>query len=127
MNYEPGLLIADRYRLETVIGSGGMGQVWRATDETLHRPVAVKVLRPHALEAKGFLERFRAEALHSASLQHPNIVTVHDFGEGEHSAYLVMELVEGKPLSTIIRERGQLPPDEVRDILYQMAIALRAA
>ncbi|GAA2031766.1 hypothetical protein GCM10009740_22140 [Terrabacter terrae] len=127
MNYEEGLLIADRYRLETVIGTGGMGQVWRATDETLHRPVAVKVLRPHAQETDGFLQRFRAEALHSASLQHPNIVTVHDFGEGQHSAYLVMELVEGKPLSTIIRQRGQLPPDEVRDILYQMAIALRAA
>lgn len=127
MNYEPGLLIAGRYRLEEVIGTGGMGQVWRATDETLHRPVAVKVLRPHALETAGFLERFRAEAVHSASLQHPNIVTVHDFGEGEHSAYLVMELVEGKPLSTIIKERKQLPPAEVRDILYQMAIALRAA
>ncbi|GAA1983979.1 hypothetical protein GCM10009817_26760 [Terrabacter lapilli] len=127
MNYEPGLLIAGRYRLETVIGTGGMGQVWRATDETLHRPVAVKVLRPHAQEAESFLERFRAEALHSASLQHPNIVTVHDFGEGQHSAYLVMELVEGKPLSAIIRERKQLPPAEVRDILYQMAIALKAA
>jgi serine/threonine protein kinase len=127
VNYEAGLLIAGRYRLETVIGTGGMGQVWRATDETLHRPVAVKVLRAHAQEAETFLERFRAEALHSASLQHPNIVTVHDFGEGQHSAYLVMELVEGKPLSTIIRERKQLPPAEVRDILYQMAIALRAA
>src|SRR6478672_659132 len=127
VNYEPGLLIAGRYRLETVIGTGGMGQVWRATDETLHRPVAVKVLRAHAQEAESFLERFRAEALHSASLQHPNIVTVHDFGEGQHSAYLVMELVEGKPLSTIIRERKKLPPDEVRDILYQMAIALKAA
>jgi eukaryotic-like serine/threonine-protein kinase len=127
MNYEPGLLIAGRYRLEVVIGTGGMGQVWRATDETLHRQVAVKVLRPHAIEAEGFLARFRAEALHSASLQHPNIVTVHDFGEGQHSAYLVMELVDGKPLSMIIRERKQLPPEQVRNILYQMAIALRAA
>ena len=127
MNYEPGLTIAGRYRLEAVIGTGGMGQVWRATDETLHRQVAVKVLRPHALEVDGFMERFRAEARHSAALQHPNIVTVHDFGEGQHSAYLVMELVDGQPLSAIIREHKQLPPAQVRDLLYQMALALRAA
>ena len=127
MKYEPGLLIAGRYRLDSVIGTGGMGQVWRALDETLQRPVAVKVLRPHALEVEGFLQRFRAEAVHSAGLQHPNIVTVHDFGEGRHSAYLVMELVDGEPLSAVIARRGALPPSEVQDLLYQMALALRAA
>ena len=127
MNYEPGLLVADRYRLEEVIATGGMGQVWRATDQTLGRPVAVKVLRPDTADDAGFVERFRAEARHSAALQHPNIATVHDFGEGEHSAYLVMELIEGKPLSTIIRERAPLPAEEVTEILYQAAIALQAA
>lgn len=127
MNYEPGLLVADRYRLEEVIATGGMGQVWRATDQTLGRPVAVKVLRPDTADDAGFVERFRAEARHSAALQHPNIATVHDFGEGAHSAYLVMELIEGKPLSTIIRERAPLPAEEVTEILYQAAIALQAA
>lgn len=127
MNYEPDLLIAGRYRLEDVIANGGMGQVWRATDETLGRPVAVKVLRPEAAEDTGFLERFRAEARNSASLQHPNIVTVFDFGEGRHSAYLVMELIEGEPLSAIIRERGTLPAELATEILYQAAIALQAA
>lgn len=127
MNYEPGLLVADRYLLEEVIATGGMGQVWRATDQTLDRPVAVKVLRPDTADDAGFVERFRAEARHSAALQHPNIATVHDFGEGAHSAYLVMELIEGKPLSTIIRERAPLPAEEVTEILYQAAIALQAA
>ena len=98
-----------RYRLEDVIAVGGMGQVWRARDETLERPVAVKVVRPGAANRETFLERFRAEARNSAALQHPNIVTVHDFGEGEESAYLVMELIDGEPLSTILERRGPLP------------------
>jgi serine/threonine-protein kinase len=127
MNYEPGLLVADRYRLEGVIATGGMGQVWRAFDETLGRPVAVKVLRPDTAGDEGFVERFRAEARHSAALQHPNIATVHDFGEGEHTAYLVMELIEGQPLSAIIKERAPLDPAEVTEILYQGALALQAA
>ena len=127
MKYEPGLLVADRYRLEEIIATGGMGQVWRATDETLERPVAVKVLRPDTAGEEGFVERFRAEARHSAGLQHPNIATVHDFGEGAHSAYLVMELIEGQPLSAIIKDRAPLPPEEVTEILYQAALALQAA
>ena len=127
MNYAPGLLLTDRYRLEELIAEGGMGQVWRAMDETLQRPVAVKVLRPGADGEQSFVERFRVEAVNSAALQHPNIVTVHDFGEGEHSAYLVMEFLEGKPLSAVIGERGPLPADEVTEILHQAALALQAA
>jgi len=127
VNYEAGLLLAGRYRLEDVIAVGGMGQVWRALDETLQRPVAVKVVRPGATNRETFMERFRAEARNSAALQHPNIVTVHDFGEGEESAYLVMELIDGEPLSAILERRGPLPASEARDILYQAALALGAA
>jgi serine/threonine-protein kinase len=127
VNYEAGLLLAQRYRLEDVIAVGGMGQVWRALDERLQRPVAVKVLRPGATNQETFIERFRAEARNSAALQHPNIVTVHDFGEGAESAYLVMELIEGEPLSAILDRRGPLPASEARDILYQAALALGAA
>ncbi|HEU4331601.1 MAG TPA: serine/threonine-protein kinase [Lapillicoccus sp.] len=127
MNYERGLLLANRYRLDDVIAVGGMGQVWRALDETLQRPVAVKVLRPGAAHQDVFLERFRAEARNCAALQHPNIVTVHDFGEGRHSAYLVMELIEGQPLSAVLEARGALPPDEASEILTQAAMALQAA
>ncbi len=127
MNYAPGLLLTDRYRLEELIAEGGMGQVWRALDETLQRPVAVKVLRPDSSGDESFAERFRIEAVNSAGLQHPNIVTVHDFGEGDHSAFLVMELLDGKPLSAVISERGALPPEEATEILYQAASALQAA
>jgi serine/threonine-protein kinase len=127
VKYEPGLVLADRYRLEEVIANGGMGQVWRALDETLGRQVAVKVVRPEAAEESGFLDRFRAEARNSAALQHPNIVTVYDFGEGKHSAYMVMELIDGRPLSAVIRERGALTPAEATEILVQAALALQAA
>ncbi|KGN31649.1 serine/threonine protein kinase [Knoellia sinensis KCTC 19936] len=127
MNFAPGLLLTDRYRLEELIAEGGMGQVWRATDETLQRPVAVKVLRPDSGGDESFVERFRVEAVNSAALQHPNIVTVHDFGEGDESAFLVMELIEGQPLSAVIGERGPLPADEVTEILHQAASALQAA
>jgi serine/threonine-protein kinase len=127
LTYEHGSLLAGRYRLEEVIAVGGMGQVWQAVDETLQRPVAVKVIRPSSGEEGTFLERFRAEAVNSAGLQHPNIVTVHDFGEDGDSAFLVMELIDGRPLSAVIAERGPLPPDEARNILTQTALALQAA
>ena len=85
------------------------------------------MLRPGAANRETFLERFRAEARNSAALQHPNIVTVHDFGEGEESAYLVMELIDGEPLSAILERRGPLPAARPATCLYQAALALGAA
>ncbi len=127
MTFEEGHILAGRYRLEERIATGGMGEVWHAYDETLSRAVAVKVLRPDTADDAAFAERFRAEARHSGGLSHPNIGTVHDFGEDEGTAYLVMELLEGKPLSTIISERAPLDPQLASGILYQAAIALQAA
>lgn len=127
MNCEAGLVLGGRYVLGEVIASGGMGQVWRAMDRRLDRVVAVKVVRHEGAGDAGFAERFRAEARNCAGLQHPNIVTVHDFGEEDGGAYLVMELVEGQPLSAIIRERGPLGAGEVTAILVQAAMALQAA
>src|SRR3954453_12384302 len=92
-----------------------MGQVWRGFDVLLGRPVAVKVLRSEYTGDPTFLARFRAEAQHAASLSHPNIACVFDYGEvvagdgsGETLAYLVMELVEGEPLSAVLRREGAL-------------------
>src|SRR6266702_2939259 len=101
----PEALLGGRYRLVHRLASGGMGQVWRAVDETLGRPVAVKLLSSELAADQGFLDRFRTEARRTAALSHPGIVSVFDYGEIEEphpTAYLVMELVEGAPLSAVL-------------------------
>ena len=113
--------------LEDRIASGGMADVWRALDDVLQRQVAVKVMRADPDNEEIFAERFRDEALHSAALLHPNITTVFDYGEDDHLSYLVMELVQGLPLSAIIRDQGALQPETVRSILGQAALALGTA
>ncbi len=128
-----GSVLGERYRLDTRIAIGGMGEVWSAQDETLGRTVAVKVLKPEYAEDPTFVERFRAEARNTARLAHAGIATVYDYGEVPvegalgSSAYLVMELVPGKPLSAILHERGQLRPSETMSIVGQTALALQAA
>src|SRR3954462_11770917 len=126
--------LADRYDLRALLAAGGMWQVWRAHDQLLGRPVAVKVLRNEYTGDELFLARFRAEAQHAAALSHPNIAAVYDYGEestidgsGEHLAYLVMELVEGESLSTLLARSGTLSPDRTLDVLRQTASALAAA
>ena len=132
MTLRSGDLIGGRYLLTRPIAMGGMGAVWSATDQVLGRTVAVKLLKPEYSSDKGFLDRFRAEARHSAGLSHPNIAAVYDYGEANdpstHSgAYLVMEEVPGSPLSTILNDRGRLPADEVLEMLAQAAAGLGAA
>jgi eukaryotic-like serine/threonine-protein kinase len=124
---ERGLVLGARYRLEGRIASGGMGDVWVAKDDVLQRLVAVKVMRPHPEHQELFALRFRDEALHSARLIHTNIATVFDYGEDEGLAFLVMELVEGKPLSQLIRECAPFPADQVRSVIGQCALALGVA
>ena len=124
---EPGLVLGDRYRLERRVASGGMADVWAAEDDVLRRHVAVKVMRPDPGHEDVFALRFRDEAVHSAALIHTNIATVFDYGEDDGLAFLVMELVEGKPLSQLIRECGPLPVDQVRSVIGQCALALGVA
>src|SRR4051794_2955086 len=111
-----------------------MGQVWRGTDVALHRPVAIKVLRSEYTGDPSFLARFRAEAQHAASLSHPNIAAVFDYGEeiaqdgtGETMAYLVMELVEGEPLSALVAREGPLDTGTTLSLLRQTAFGLGEA
>ncbi|HYO19466.1 MAG TPA: serine/threonine-protein kinase [Dermatophilaceae bacterium] len=127
MNPVAGTVLEDRYTLTGLIASGGMGEVWAATDAVLDRAVAVKLMNPTLSQRSSFLERFRAEARYSAALDHPNITTVYDYGEDEGSAYLVMELVVGQPLSQIISGRAPLSAPETASILIQAASALEAA
>ncbi|MFJ4963249.1 protein kinase [Streptomyces sp. NPDC088729] len=124
-------LIQGRYRLLEVIGRGGMGEVWRARDESLGRQVAVKCLKPMGPQhdqsfTRILRERFRREARVAASLQHRGITVVHDFGEHEGVLYLVMELLEGHNLSQLLEEnaRDPLPVEHVVDIAEQVADAL---
>lgn len=132
---EPGRrCLGDRYELDRMIAAGGMGQVWRGLDTALHRSVAVKVLRSEYTGDPSFLARFRAEAQHAASLSHPNVAAVFDYGEetaqdgtGETLAYLVMELVEGEPLSALIAREGALGTDRTLRLLQQTAFALAEA
>ena len=108
-----------------------MGEVWAATDTVLGRQVAVKILRDDLVDSPIFLERFRAEARHTAALAHPGIASIFDYGEdGEGDtriAYLVMELVPGQPLSKVMADRGALPVDMALSLLAQAAEALSAA
>jgi eukaryotic-like serine/threonine-protein kinase len=126
-----GQHIADRYQLDRRIAVGGMGEVWEASDTRLGRSVAVKVLRPELTDDPEFLHRFRIEARTVASLDHSGIAGVHDYGEdegpnGRRTAWLVMELVRGEPLSTLIA-RGPLSTDETLRIIEEAAWALQAA
>jgi eukaryotic-like serine/threonine-protein kinase len=126
-----GRLLGDRYELRSVLATGGMGQVWQASDRLLKRQVAVKVLRGDISADPTFLARFRAEAQHTAALTHPNIAAVYDYGEvpgdGEHRAYLVMELVDGEPLSALLARERRLPVPLTLSILRQLAGALASA
>ena len=127
MTLAPDLTLGDRYQLQHLIAVGGMGEVWRATDTLLGRAVAVKVLKPEYAADPHFLERFRNEARHTASLSHPGIANVFDYGEVGGKAYLVMELVDGEPLSTVLGRDGRLTPASALDIVGQAALALQAA
>jgi serine/threonine-protein kinase len=104
-----------------------MGEVWQATDLVIGRSVAIKILKDEYLGDPGFLERFRAEARHAALVNHEGIANVYDYGEEEGSAYLVMELVPGEPLSAVIEREHTLSIDKVLDIVAQTSAALQAA
>ena len=123
---------AGRYLLESRIATGGMGEVWRARDTALGRDVAVKLLKPEFAGDPVFRSRFEAEARHAARLQHPGIAAVFDVGEqmthsGDVRPFLVMELVDGRPLSALIRPGVGMDPAVVRDLLGQAGEALAAA
>jgi beta-lactam-binding protein with PASTA domain len=124
---ELGRILAGRYRLDLVLGQGGMATIFRATDSKLGREVAVKVLRPEFGSDAQFVERFRHEAQAAASLSHPNIVQVYDFGTDPAGPYIVMEQVAGGDLSVALGEHGALPPTAVARIGQQVADALAAA
>src|SRR5882757_10022283 len=123
-----GAVLSGRYVLDEQIGSGGYGEVWRATDTVLARPVAVKLLHPRYTQRSEVLARFRAEARHAGGLSHENIAQDFDYGEPADGQppYLVMELVDGPSLETVLTG-GPLDDSRTMDIVVQTAVGLQAA
>ncbi|KOV65362.1 serine/threonine protein kinase [Streptomyces sp. AS58] len=126
-----GLLLGGRYRLTDAIGSGGMGRVWRAHDEVLHRAVAIKELTAALYVSESdqavLLARTRAEARAAARINHSAVVTVHDVLEHDGRPWIVMELVEGRSLADAVKDAGRVEPAEAARIGLWVLRALRAA
>ena len=124
---ETGKTLNGRYKIQTLIGTGGMAAVYLAKDLILDRLVAIKVLRLDFRQNNDAMRRFRREALSATQLTHPNIVGVYDVGQSQEMNYIVMEYVEGTDLKDYIRQRGALHPIEVVRIMMQIVSAIAAA
>ena len=120
-------LLAGRYELIEKIGEGGMAVVYKAKDRLLNRYVAIKILRPEFTQDEQFLDSFKRESQAAAGLQHPNIVSIYDVGRTGNINFIVMELVDGRPLSDFIKENGHLDYKTTIDIAKQVASALAIA
>ncbi len=127
MTMRAGTTLGGRYVLRSLLAVGGMGEVWRGDDSDLDREVAVKVLKEAAVGNATFLKRFRNEAKNAAGLSHLNIAQVFDYGDFDGTAYLIMELVEGEPLSTILERERTLAEDRLVGILRQTCDGLAVA
>jgi serine/threonine protein kinase len=123
----PGEVIAERYELEELVGTGGMSTVYRARDQLLERYVALKVLHPHYADDEEYVERFRHEARSVAQLSHPHIVTVIDRGEDDGQQYIVFEYVDGENLKELIERTGPLPTRRAVEFALEIADALAFA
>jgi len=124
----PGAVLDGRYRIQSLLGEGGMGTVWRAQQLRIGRPVAIKVLSSNLLRSPLDVERFRREADIAVRLSSPHVVEVLDFGEAPGGAlYLVMELLQGESVRERLRRTGRLPPEEVSELLRQLLRGLDAA
>src|SRR3712207_887042 len=121
-------LIDERYKLRALLGSGGMAEVYLAHDEVLDRDVALKLLKDEYASDEEFVERFKREARNAASLSHPHIVPIFDWGESEDGRYYItMEYLLSGTLKDHILHRGALPPQMATEVALQIAKALRAA
>src|SRR5437868_8570468 len=117
-----GTTLAGRYRLDTRIGAGGMGEVWRGEDIVLARTVAVKVLLPGRTDDPGFVARFQGEARAMATVNHAGVVDVYDYGVDQipgsgATAYLVMKFVDGEPLDRLLSRLGRIAPEPAMELI----------
>lgn len=124
---EPGMLLAERYRILEVVGRGGMGMVYRAFDEQLSIDVAIKVLLPERATDAAMVERFRHELLLARQVSHPNVVRIHDIGHDGGTFFLSMDYFPGRSLFEILERDGRFSPERAATIGEQLAAALAAA
>jgi eukaryotic-like serine/threonine-protein kinase len=122
-----GQLLAGRYELQDLAGTGGMSSVYKARDAVLERTVAIKILHDHYADDPEYVERFRREARALAQLNHPNIVTVIDRGEFEGRQFIVFEHVDGETLKSLVEREGALPIDQAISLVHQVARGLAFA
>src|SRR2546428_543926 len=125
--FAPGTLLAGRYRIVGLLGRGGMGEVYRADDLKLRRPVALKFL-PQGLEREPVrLSRFLNEVRLALKVTHPNVCRVHDIGEADGQHFLSMEYVDGEDLASLLRRIGRFPRDRAIRVARQLCAGLAAA
>ncbi len=127
VDLEPGTILAGRYEIVAVLGTGGMGAVYKAQDSELDRLVALKVIRPELARNPAIVDRFKQEIRLSHKVTHRNVVRMYDLAEDAGMRFVTMELVAGRDLRSILENRGKLPPDEAVDIFQQICFALEAA
>lgn len=127
MNATQGMTLGGRYRLDEKIAAGGMGEVWRGTDSLSGDTVAIKTLKENASGNETFLKRFENEATNASGLDHPSIAQVRDFGVDDRVAYLVMELVDGVPLSSILERERTLAEERLVRLLIATCGGLQVA
>ncbi len=125
--FPPGTLLAQRYRIVSLLGRGGMGEVYRANDLLLGQTVALKFLPAQWTSDEPTLARFRNEVRIARQISHPNVCRVYDIGEAEGSTYLSMEYVDGEDLASLLRRIGRLPQDKALEIARQLCAGLAAA
>jgi serine/threonine-protein kinase len=125
--FPPGTLLAQRYRVVSLLGRGGMGEVYRANDLLLGQTVALKFLPVQWTSDEVALARFRNEVRIARQISHPNVCRVYDIGEAEGSMYLSMEYVDGEDLTSLLRRIGMLPRDKALEIARQLCAGLAAA
>jgi len=124
---QPGTILANRYEILNVLGSGGMGSVYKAKDLELDRLVALKVIKPELARNSAIVDRFKQELRLSHKVTHRNVVRLYDLSEDAGMRFVTMELVDGQDLRSILEERGKLPADEAVEIFHQSCLALEAA
>jgi serine/threonine protein kinase/Tfp pilus assembly protein PilF len=123
----PNMVLGHRYEIKQLLGEGGMGAVYKAMDREVERLVALKIIRPELAEREEILARFKQELILARRITHKNVIRIFDLGEAEGLKFITMEFIEGKDLSSLIKEKQRLSFEECADVMSQVCTALDAA